>query len=193
MKITAEAVAADTTCPGGSENGTNTCSRVAAAAAALLRQCESFIRQVPDSAFASESALIRGGTLGKHLRHVLDHFAAVLWWGEVEGPISYDRRERNVAMETHRDAAIAAVLSLVSRLNAVSRLPGGTSVRVLAMISADGEEAELDSTLARELAFATHHAIHHAAMMKAIAAEFGVHAEPSFGKAPATMNFEHAH
>jgi hypothetical protein len=49
---------------------------------------------------------------------------------------------------------------------------------------------ELVSTLGRELAFATHHAVHHQAMMKAIAFEFGVEVEECFGKAPATVNAE---
>jgi hypothetical protein len=48
----------------------------------------------------------------------------------------------------------------------------------------------LGSTLARELAFASHHAIHHHAMMKAIAQEHGQAAESGFGVAPSTLNHE---
>jgi hypothetical protein len=58
------------------------------------------------------------------------------------------------------------------------------------MLSGDGHEAELESTLGRELVFATHHAIHHHAMMSAIASEFGIKVGPDFGKAPSTINHE---
>lgn len=60
------------------------------------------------------------------------------------------------------------------------------------MVAESGLEVDLASTLGRELAFATHHAVHHAAMMKAIASEFGVTAETAFGKAPSTLLYEHA-
>lgn len=63
-------------------------------------------------------------------------------------------------------------------------------VRVRVMVSGDGAETELVSSLARELAFATHHAVHHQAMMRAIAGEFGVEASSDFGKAPSTINHE---
>jgi hypothetical protein len=58
------------------------------------------------------------------------------------------------------------------------------------MLSGEGDEAELTSTFAREVAFATHHAIHHNAMIAAIAASFGVTIPAGFGKAPSTVNHE---
>jgi hypothetical protein len=58
------------------------------------------------------------------------------------------------------------------------------------MLTSDGVDAELGSTLGRELAFATHHAVHHHAMLGAIAAELGVATPPEFGKAPSTIRHE---
>jgi len=65
-------------------------------------------------------------------------------------------------------------------------------VRVRVMLCADGQHAELGSTLGRELAFAAHHAVHHHAMVAAIAAEFGLSAPDGFGRAPSTIHHEHA-
>ena len=62
------------------------------------------------------------------------------------------------------------------------------SVRV--MVSAEGAEASLGSTLARELAFAVHHAVHHNAMIASIAGELGIACPAGFGKAPSTANHE---
>ena len=55
-----------------------------------------------------------------------------------------------------------------------------------------GQLADLKSTLGRELFFATHHAIHHHAMMKTIGREFGIEAPAGFGTAPSTIKFETA-
>jgi len=114
-----------------------------------------------------------GGTIGKHLRHTLDHFAAITPALESQ-TICYDNRTRDVPMETEPGAGLAEIHRLREVLGAISvtRLAGAVNVRILC--SADGEEAEVASTLGRELAFATHHAIHHQAMMKAIAIEHGL-------------------
>jgi hypothetical protein len=117
---------------------------------------------------------------------VLDHYSALLNGVEV-APVVYDRRERNVAMESDRAAAAAAISSLRERLRAVSGRPRDAMVRLRVMVTHDGEEIELRSTLGRELAFATHHAIHHQAMMRAIAQEFGVTLHADFGVAPSTV------
>lgn len=162
----------------------------AAAGAALLRQCAAFVRQLDDAAYAADSATIRGGTIGKHVRHVLDHFRAAIEQGTAGRVIDYDHRERNVPMETDRAAALAAIDTLGERLGTLRESDLVLPVRVRVMLTADGAEVELGSTLGRELAFAAHHAVHHHAMLKAMASEFGVHAPPEFGKAPSTLRHE---
>lgn len=164
---------------------------VALAGAALLEQCASLIESADARCYCGESATIRGGTLGKHVRHVLDHFRAAL--DAASDPsieIDYDHRERNVPMETDRAAALDSIRDLRERLRAVTGPMTDRPVRVRVMIAGDGTEAALGSTLGRELAFAAHHAVHHHAMMGAIAAEFGVRTGPEFGKAPSTINFD---
>lgn len=158
----------------------------------MLEQCETFVREVPGNVYASESQVLPGGTVGKHLRHVLDHYAAIVEPDVLRGvqEVDYDHRDRDTPMETDRDAAIARVAALRERVAGLGRVSEATGLRVRVMVTGDGGEAVLGSTLARELAFATHHAVHHQAMMKAIAGEFGVEAGPEFGKAPSTINHE---
>ncbi|MCE7974089.1 MAG: hypothetical protein DYG92_07150 [Leptolyngbya sp. PLA1] len=160
-----------------------------AAAAQVFDRCTRLIDAVTDDAFVASSATIRGGTIGAHVRHVLDHYAA-LFNGVESPPIAYDRRERRLAMERDRAAARAAVESLRARL-CCPTLGADSPVTIRVMTSGEGDEVELRSTFGRELAFATHHAIHHLAMMRAIAAEFGVILEDTFGKAPSTVHHEH--
>jgi hypothetical protein len=169
------------------------CAALACAAESILAQCADFVIAVPDASYAAPSSTLRGGTIGKHLRHTLDHFAAALC--VVDDPfhvIDYDARRRNVPMETDRRAAIECLTVLRDRLAAAADEGLNKSVRVRVMIDGDGRSADLCSTLGRELAFATNHAIHHQAMMKGIAAEFGITIDDTFGKAPSTIRSEAA-
>ncbi len=177
----------------GCGSGSGACRRsdgVVRAAVALLDQCAAFIQTLPDPAYTADSMTIRGGTIGKHIRHVLDHYDAILVGVEADSVIDYDHRERDVPMESRRPAALENVERTRRRLLGLTGLQLDGPARIRVMLAADGSEAELGTTVARELAFATHHAVHHQAMMKAIAAEHGVHPGPEFGKAPSTLNHE---
>lgn len=166
------------------------CAGLCAAAESVLAQCEAVILEVPDAVFTAPAETIRGGTLGKHLRHTLDHFAAACCESAL---IDYDQRSRDVPMETDRKAALARIALLREHVASVSVRGPEAPVRVRIMLNAEGAEAELSSTLGRELAFATHHAVHHLAMMKAIAGEFGIEIAGTVGKAPSTVHHEGQH
>jgi hypothetical protein len=174
-----------TGCCGGCAGG-----GVLGAAVELLGQCEAIIGAVGDGPFVAGSAVLAGGTIGKHLRHTLDHYAAIV--GRRRGePIDYDHRERGVPVESSRVAAREQVTSLRAAISALEGT-GADEVRIRVMLSGDGREAVLRSTVAREVAFATHHAVHHVAMMRAIALEHGVELGADVGKAPSTINYEQA-
>lgn len=163
---------------------------VARAAIALLEQCAGFVESIPESVYTSDATTIRGGTIGKHVRHAIDHFAAALGGASGAAPIDYDNRARNVPMETEQASAIAMIRAMQAQIGDLDEAALSRAVRIRVMLASDGSEAVLPSTLAREIAFATHHAIHHNAMMKTIAAEFGLEVGDQFGKAPSTLNFE---
>lgn len=160
------------------------------AASGLLDQCVLIVDAVSDADYAAISTVLPGGTIGGHLRHTLDHFAAIISKAPNE-PIDYDHRERGVAVETDRAAARGQITRLRAGIDGLEGT-GGDEVRIRIMVSAEGREAVLRSTVAREVAFATHHGIHHVAMMKAIAREMGVELDAEIGKAPSTINYERA-
>jgi hypothetical protein len=162
---------------------------VAAAAITLLDQCSAFVGSVGARSYGVESRVL-SGSIGKHIRHTLDHFRAVLDGMEPGGVVDYDNRTRNVPMETDAAAALTAIGVIRQRLLSIGDGEIGVPVRVRVLLTSDGAQAELASTLGRELAFASHHAVHHHAMLGAIAAEFGIQTGPEFGKAPSTICHE---
>jgi uncharacterized damage-inducible protein DinB len=163
---------------------------VAFAARAMLDQCEAFIRAIDGPFYAADSSVLKGGSIGKHVRHVLDHYRAIFAAISGNSVVDYDRRERNVPMETSPAAALDAIGRLRSELDRLGSAAMGSPIRIRVMLGGDGSQAELISSIGRELAFATHHAVHHHAMLGAIASEFGVQTGPEFGKAPSTINHE---
>ncbi|MFK7759151.1 MAG: hypothetical protein AB8C13_04300 [Phycisphaerales bacterium] len=156
---------------------------------AILEQLAGYIDLVNDEQFCRASALFPGGTVGKHIRHTLDHFRASINTPCIE-VIDYDHRSRGVDVETSKAAALDAITQLRTCLGSFSEDDLGEAVVTKVMCSGDGQCAELGSTRGREIFFALHHAIHHNAILKAIGSELGLELEPGFGTAPSTINFE---
>ena len=163
---------------------------VVCAARAMLDQCAAFVRAVDAPRYAADSSILKGGSIGKHVRHVLDHYRAIFAAISGSTVIDYDRRERNVPMETSPAVALDAIGRLRAEVDRLGSAAISSPIRIRVMVGGDGSQAELLSSIGRELAFATHHAVHHQAMLGAIASEFGVQTGPDFGKAPSTINHE---
>lgn len=152
----------------------------------ILDQCEGLLAAVEPQAFTAPSSRMQSGTIGKHIRHTLDHFSAPL--AALAGePIDYDHRVRGTSVESDPSAARAQLREVRDSLASLGEHNCGRKVVIRVMVSGCGQCADLESTLARELAFASHHAVHHLAMITTIAGEFGLAMPEGFGKAPSTI------
>ncbi len=169
------------------EKATASCAEVVRACECILGQCASLACKLEDGSYTAESKLLKGGTIGKHLRHTLDHVAAAVGAAGANQPIDYDHRQRGGCVESDRAEAAKAIADVCGRLRSLDARDLDRPVRVRCMLSGAGEQAEMGSTLGRELAFAMHHAIHHQAMMRAIATELGADVPDDFGVAPDTL------
>ncbi len=159
------------------------------AACVSLSLCVEMLATLNSESYCRPSEHMLQSTIGQHVRHSVDHFASIVH--ALDGAvIDYDHRERGTPIERDRDAAIERLRSLSTVLATIDEERLSSSVRVRIMTNAAGTETELGSTLGRELAFATHHAIHHFAMIASIAAEISVRIPEGFGKAPSTAHYE---
>ena len=126
------------------------------------------------------------GSIGAHVRHVLDHVAALVAASPCT-PMSYDHRARGTPVESDSHAAVRELL----RLNAALERWGGSSLdspmAVNSMISDDGRTVTGWSTAGRELAFVVSHTIHHQAIIAVLLELQGYEVESErFGYAPST-------
>lgn len=151
----------------------------------LLDDVAGIVMSIDDETYVAHPIARVSGSIGEHVRHCLDHIAALA--GASAGvPLSYDRRERGTAVE--RDPAEA--LRLIMRLKSAVARWGPRSMDeplcVTSMLTASGDSVTGWSTLGRELAFVNAHTIHHQAMIAVLLSIAGLDAPESLGLAPST-------
>ncbi|GAA5908346.1 hypothetical protein JCM8208_000383 [Rhodotorula glutinis] len=149
-----------------------------------------------DDHITHTSKLSSGSTIGKHARHLADHYRLLLDGtsraaaASSSSPIefSYDVRSRNLAAETSHAACVESFEQLRAQLAVVTREGHGVDPEHAVRLHATTPfEVEVGSSFARELWFASFHAVHHFALIRVIATEQGIEVPPEFGVAPSTL------
>ena len=157
-------------------------------ACATLHQLTLFVGKLPSAQYAAPHGADARHTIGKHVRHILDHYDALLTQQEVASAsaIDYEHRHRDPALEQRPEIALEHLHRLVTRLSRLERDPVSTRPIQLAY-QAGGQTWPLVSSLERELAFLTSHAIHHMAIIALLADTQGIAIANTFGVHPSTL------
>jgi uncharacterized damage-inducible protein DinB len=157
----------------------------ARAVARCLDDLAAVLERTSDADYVAKPPGGISGSVGAHVRHCLDHVHALLDRAD-DGPVSYDQRRRQAAIEEGRQLAVSALRAAGARLQALApHLPAG-SVTLRAQVDRDGSQVEASSTIARELVFLLQHTIHHQALVALLLAGRGVVVPHLFGYAPST-------
>ncbi len=157
----------------------------AAALERLLDQLTEVLLTTEGAAYTRRPLGGTSGSIGAHVRHALDHIAALLS-ADPAVVLSYDHRERGTEVETDRSAALRAILRLRAATARWPSRPLDFSLRVVSRIDEEGGSIGGWSTLARELAFVVSHTIHHQAIIALLLAQQDVVVSDRFGYAPST-------
>lgn len=152
---------------------------------ALLEEAAALIAGLDDVLYTCPLPQFASGSVGQHLRHVLDHYDAVL--AMTGGVIDYDRRRRDSRLESCREEGAREIRrvrdALAGLYDQPVRISSETSPTLKAVVVAD-------SSLRRELLFATSHAVHHFALIAMLLRIQGVEVPVAFGVAPATLTYQ---
>lgn len=154
--------------------------------AALLHQLDELLAQLNDQELSATRELLFGGTLGQHVRHILEYYTLLLQH-HPSGKINYDLRERDRRIETEVDHARWTAQDSSSRLIAI------TEDRALTLeceLPDHGRTAPQRTSLLRELTYVADHCVHHLAMVRIVVQQElpQVVFPDSFGVAAATRN-----
>ena len=148
-------------------------------------QLLSFLSDMSVEDYTKPLNLLQGATVGKHVRHLIEAFETVAnAVGQTQ--ISFDHRKRNVQTETDPEYALTALAAAIAVL---ARADLAQKVCLESDFSLNqGDSILTDSSLQRELIYASEHAIHHLAIIK-IALIHEMHCEVAheIGIAPSTL------
>ena len=158
----------------------------------VLQQGLMLLMEVDENTYRTIADAPHSASIGQHYRHVLDHFIC-LADGIAAGTIDYDRRSRNRELETSRDSARESTVQLSRLFGSLSERQILAGYKVLYSVGYSSDEAqEIDTVLAREIAFCVSHAIHHFAIIRLVCAHFYIELPEEFGVAPSTLKYRAA-
>jgi DinB superfamily len=154
----------------------------------VLAQAADLLGRMSDATYADGGAAPGVSPIGVHVRHVLDHYRALVD-GLESGRIDYEARHRRGPLERDRSLALAEVRALGAALDQAAREPEDRELQVNLRSVADPEAGPdwSRSTLKREFQFLVSHTVHHFALIRTLLAAVGIDPGESFGVAPSTV------
>jgi hypothetical protein len=107
--------------------------------------------------FIHESKVMPSSTIGKHLRHLCDHFELLYKQVSV---LNYDKRDRNTPAENDRWAAKERIVEIQKTIEENSKISLETPLVLSATIDAnDSQQYQFQSSFGRELFYCSIHAV----------------------------------
>ncbi len=157
---------------------------------AILSQGEAMLDQMTDDQYRKPAFQQFGGTMGGHYRHVLDHFQLLL--NSCDRPeVNYDQRKRGTLVEIDRQAALAATKALRENFLALKARNWDQPMRVISQTNPQSTiPQEAQSTMGREVMYATAHATHHYAIIRLMTLSMDIKLPEDFGMAPSTIHHQ---
>ena len=146
-------------------------------------QLRSIIDQLDKDQFSEKLELLNFSSIGQHVRHVLE-FYVCLSQGIKSGTVDYDKRVRNLSIETNPNYAIV-ILDELSNVFCCEEIE---DTALTNSIEYNGVILEANSSVSRELIYLIEHSIHHYAIIGiALKSHFGdVKIPENFGVAYST-------
>jgi uncharacterized damage-inducible protein DinB len=152
-----------------------------------LNQAVELLAELPDQLYRNNEHLHFTSGVGKHLRHVLDHYAALL--NGLNTTINYDNRTRDPQLETDRSYALEYAKRISKEISELDHDMDSLSVESTPGTAEEEEVLVTTSTLQRELQFLTSHTIHHYALIALLLKLQGFEPPMEFGVAPSTLRY----
>jgi hypothetical protein len=160
----------------------------ASQASRLLRFNDDVLAQGEALAQACESGRFTAyeTSIGPHLRHVIEHYEALLLRpAAIE--VDYDQRPRDRTLERSPALARRRFAALRAALRAWAGADLENALLVFTLGGVHGQwPLACASTISRELVFLASHAVHHFALLRGQCERHGIAVAPHFGIAPAT-------
>ena len=148
-----------------------------------LNELIDLLKQLSQNEYSNSCAELSNATIGEHTRHIIEMFQCLENQYDL-GIVNYDKRERNIRIQTDTAFAIENIVLIQQNLDKENK-----NIELLQII--DGEEIRIESNYFRELLYNLEHCIHHQALIKvAILQCETVTIDPNFGVARSTIEYK---
>jgi hypothetical protein len=147
-----------------------------------LNELIDLLNQLPENEYSKPCFELSGATIGEHTRHIVEMFQC-LNRNYDSGLVNYDKRDRNVLIQTNTDFAIQMILDIKNEITKENK-----NLELQQMI--DGVAIKIESNYHRELLYNLEHCIHHQALIKvAVLKCESVAVNENFGVARSTIEY----
>lgn len=155
----------------------------------IIEQGELFLQTVTADSYQKTLTPYFSSSAGEHMRHILDHFISLMN-GYQQQLVDYDHRNRKSNIESDHQLALQQLRSIKQWILTLqeSQLNKAFNIKTEVSIS-EKKSAHIPSTLARELAFVTSHAVHHFSIIAIAMQMQDLTLDKNFGIAPATASY----
>ncbi len=127
--------------------------------ATILHQLSQLLNQLSDEQYAKPLSCMAQNSIGKHVRHVIECYQCMLQ-GIENGLVDYDKRARNLQLETDKDFALEILHSISETILTVKERPIQLSVTYSDISSL------VQTSVMREITYNIEHTVHHLAIIK---------------------------
>jgi hypothetical protein len=146
-----------------------------------FEQLKIALSTVDKETYTKPSVLLDKATIGKHTRHIIE-LVQCLIIGYNDGLVNYDKRERNITIETDINFALQCLDSCMQSINKNDK-------KYVAAYEFNNATVNVNTTYYREIMYNIEHCTHHQALIKVAFNEFKIKVEPSFGVATSTLKY----
>ncbi|SEA85338.1 hypothetical protein SAMN05443667_11027 [Flavobacterium gillisiae] len=147
-----------------------------------LNELIDLLKQMSNTEFSKPCQLLSNSTIGEHTRHIVEMFQC-LENNYCSGIVNYDKRPRNILIQTDPAFAISQILAIQSLLEKENK-----KIELQQII--DNEEVRIESNYFRELLYNLEHCIHHQALIKvAVLQSETIFVNENFGVARSTIEY----
>jgi len=149
---------------------------------AVFAELEELLVQLSNDEYTRCSVHLFNATIGQHVRHIVELFQC-LQIGYVTGVVNYDKRKRDISIETDKGVALSTIISLVDGIHGQDK-----NILMEASFGSSNEVLTIQSNYLRELVYNLEHAIHHMALIRVGVNELtDIVVSERFGVAPSTI------
>jgi hypothetical protein len=149
----------------------------------ILNQLAESLKLLTQEQYAKKCGALNGSTIGGHTRHVIELYQCLLN-GYNTGIVNYEKRKRDLAIETNNKIAcelLNGITQAINKENKYLQLEG-------CFTSITDEEYSISTNYYREVVYNLEHTIHHMALIRVgINALGNITLPEDFGVAPSTI------